>query len=651
MNMKEVIINTPSGYTSLISSEYETIDNTNISNYLDINELFWKDIFSDISINKTLKYAEKYYKKSESLSLKMQVILNNTSLFYKNLMQALNFKFSINTTKQEYFCCLETLEMFCELYTVCWTSPFQLNIAEGFIHPKDSSMFLDEFCMNSNYNPYLSFIEKLVIPKLAKDKVDILWVHGRPNIAIFSLLKYIKTKFPKIYIVLCDPKTEYYSLFKIKELLIRNTPLFNIFDCILFTNEENSRREIVTAVAQRCEPQNAYGCLYRSEDKIIYKENISHIPKESIIPYKISLKLFTNHCCYWNKCTFCGINQKYDMSCENDLNWDITRAIDVLIARSKNKNKYMWLIDEAIPPIILKKLVLEFSKYNFNFIWHFRTRIEPELVDVGLVDLLWENGVRSIILGFESASKRILKHMNKTFCDDYLIIAEKIVALYTSKGIHIHFPVLIGFPTETDNERELSFQFVEYLSEKYPLFSYNINILELDISSSLFKNWLSYDIKQLKFPCPPKYFLGNSIEWDSDYETLNQQRNLQMKRQFIWYPNESCLSVNTFYNLWEQKKGLLCNENVFELGTQKFVLNSNYNLNSNTLLFQLTSGDICLYNYDTHIFICGGEIIKSVYNALSEHWDTNEIISKYSFCDEEILKEFLKNMYELKFII
>ena len=76
--------------------------------------------------------------------------------------------------------------------------------------------------------------------------------------------------------------------------------------------------------------------------------------------------------------------------------------------------------------------------------------------------------------------------MKKTFCSDYLSIAEKIVEKYTSNGIHIHFPVLIGFPTETNDERNYSLQFVEYLSKKYELFSYNINILELDISCLLY---------------------------------------------------------------------------------------------------------------------------------------------------------------------
>lgn len=647
--MKEVMINIPDGYVSLIPSEYET---ANDSDFFDINALFWKEIFSDTNIKKTIEYAELCYKNSEHIPLKIQVILCDTLRYYKNLKKALNFKFGHNTSKQSFFSCLETLEMFCELYTFCWSSPYKLSIAEGFIHNKDSSELLFEYCLNKNFNPYLDFIRLSVIPSLVNSDLDILWIIGRPNIAIFALIKLLKAKLPQVYIVLCDPKAEYYSLYKIKDLLIRNTVLFSLFDCILFSNNCYNRKKIVDAIVQHKGLNDVAGCIYRVGEEIIYNgtSTNSYTLNEQSNLEKVNLKLFKKQWCYWNKCSFCGINQKYDIS-KNQCQWNVSQAIAILKKRQKCNNKYMWLIDEAIPPITLKELMLEFKKNNFSYIWHFRTRIEPELLDFELIDLLKENGVKSIILGFESASKRILNLMNKSFYDDCLILAERIVEQYTNRGIHIHFPVLIGFPTETDIERKKSFRFVEYLSEKYPLFSYNINILELDVSSTLFKHLESYDIKQVKFPCLPKYFLGNCVEWDCDVEALNHQRTIQMKRQFPWYPTESYLSINTFYNLWEQKKGLLCKELVENDILQSFDRNVTYILNSNIVMFKLVTGEFCIYHYDTHNFICGGEIIYCIYNAFAKHLSVEEIIDKFSDFGEEILVQFLSDLINLKFII
>lgn len=645
--VNEVMINAPDGYTCLIPNEFE---NTFHSEYWDINVLFWKEIFSVKNIKKTIECAEIRYKHSDFVPLKIQVILSDTKQYYKNLQKALKFKFTPNTRKQDFFACLETLEMFCELYTLCWTLPYKLSIAEGFIHNKDSSDFLYEYCLTPNCNPYLDFIKLSIIPELIKMNPDILWIEGRPNIAIFSLVKLLKENLSHVYVVLCDPKAEYYSLFKIKKLLVKNIILFKLFDCILFSNNIHNRKKISDAIEHNYQFNDVTGCIYKIEEKIIYKDPVPNIKDEEADFHKINLKLFKNQCCYWNQCSFCGINQKYDKTTKN-IQWNVPQAINILKKRQENSNKYMWLIDEAIPPTILKKLMLEYKKNDLNFIWHFRTRIEPELLDKELIDLITENGVKSIILGFESASKRILSLMNKSLYDDYLIIAEKIVAQYTNRGIHIHFPVLIGFPTETDAEREKSFKFVEYLSERYSLFSYNINILELDISSTLFKCWESYDIKHVRFPCSPKYFLGNCIEWDCDTELLNQQRTIQMKKQFPWYPTECYLSINTFYNLWEQKKGLFCKESTPDIFSQSFALNSIYILNNNVIMFKLVTDEYCIYHYDTHNFICGGEIIEYIYNAFSYPICLKEIINRFHYFDKEILINFLSDLLNLKFII
>lgn len=226
---------------------------------------------------------------------------------------------------------------------------------------------------------------------------------------------------------------------------------------------------LVNSLVNQSEMNNIPGLIYKERGEIICNDIPFPNDKVSIDNNKLDLKLFETNYCYWNKCSFCGINHKYCTQNERQ-KWNIPEAINILKERNKNGNRYIWLTDEAIPPIILKKLLIKFTENQFNFIWHFRTRIEPELLDPELIELVKNNGVKSIILGFESASERILRLMKKTFCSDYLSIAEKIVEKYTSNGIHIHFPVLIGFPTETNDERNYSLQFVEYLSKSMNCF-------------------------------------------------------------------------------------------------------------------------------------------------------------------------------------
>ena len=647
--MKEFTINTPGDYVSLIPGDCNESVSTDTFSYLDINALFWKELFSDNNILEILEFGKLRFEHSQNIPIKIQAILCDTNIFYQNLKSALEFKLSKNVSKQLFLGCIETIEMFCELYTLCCSLPFKLTITEGFVHNKDSAEYLNEYCLAKNHNPYIDYIINSVVPRILEEKPDILWITGKPNIATFALAKLLKKYLPNIFISLCDFKTDYYSLYKIKDLLIRNTILFTIFDYILLFDNVNIREMLVNSLVNQSEMNNIPGLIYKERGEIICNDIPFPNDKVSIDNNKLDLKLFETNYCYWNKCSFCGINHKYCTQNERQ-KWNIPEAINILKERNKNGNRYIWLTDEAIPPIILKKLLIKFTENQFNFIWHFRTRIEPELLDPELIELVKNNGVKSIILGFESASERILRLMKKTFCSDYLSIAEKIVEKYTSNGIHIHFPVLIGFPTETNDERNYSLQFVEYLSKKYELFSYNINILELDISSDLFNRWYDYDIKQIKFPCLPRYFLGNNVDWDSNIDFLENIRTNQMKKQFRWYPNLTYISINAFYNLWERKRGVFY-ENRNNVTVPYIDLNNNYMLNSNTVFFKTITGEFCIYDFTFHNFILGGEIIQYVYYSFKKSLSIKEIIKKFSSFGEKNVMNFLNDLLKLNFII
>lgn len=336
------------------------------------------------------------------------------------------------------------------------------------------------------------------------------------------------------------------------------------------------------------------------------------------------------------------------MQSENQ-QWNLEEAIHVLKERKAFGFQYLWLIDEAIPPVILKNLLKKMRENQLRFIWHLRSRIESELIDEELIDLLKETGVKSIILGFESASNRILRLMKKTYAEDYLEIAEKIVEKYTQHNIHIHFPALIGFPSETVQEREQTLNFLTYLSQKYRLFSYNINILDLDISSELFSHWTDYDINSLKLPCLPKYFLGNSVEWNNDFITLNKCRTDIMLKQFPWYPKQTNIPASVFYNIWERKRGVLYEKYDEEMSINEFDFESNYQLSKGVVFFQTNQTEYCFYNFNTHHFLLGGEIIKLIYNALSQN-DSTSILS-IPYFEKDIIITFLKDLHRLNFII
>ena len=167
------------------------------------------------------------------------------------------------------------------------------------------------------------------------------------------------------------------------------------------------------------------------------------------------------------------------------------------------------------------------------------------------------------------------------------------------------FPVIIGFPTESQRERKNTFDFLNYLNRKYPYFSYNINILNVDTSSKLYNQWGKYDISNIEYPCSPHNFIGNSVMWKSqtnfvDVSTLKIQANSQMKKQFNWYPNDTLIDANVFFSMWEYSRSPL-NVKINKGKLKESVnLNKRLCLSPSTTMFQDDENLFCLYNFDNH---------------------------------------------------
>ncbi len=304
-----------------------------------------------------------------------------------------------------------------------------------------------------------------------------------------------------------------------------------------------------------------------------------------------------------------------------------------------------WALDEAIPINTL----FEISKYiyenNLKFHWHVRTRIEKEILNDNLPQKLYDSGVRHILFGFESASSRILNLMNKTdYIDDYLELSENIVKTFNDINIHVHFPVLIGFPTESQSERDRTLKFVNYLQKKYSNFSYNINILNLDVASTLYKQWNNYNISSLKYPCAPYYFIGNGVSWQCDNNSISiKELELQaiksMKSQFNWYPNDSLVDIISFYSMWEYSRSQLScsfNEKDLAINIKDFSLENSLYFTPETTMFKDSDDLYCLYNFKNHQCIRGGKFICDIYQYIRNNSSIKEYLNE---CENSIQKQ------------
>lgn len=612
-----------------------------ISNhYFDINSLFWSRIFDTKHVYELLERSQ-----NELCSInspKIQAVLHEPKLFLNTVCDSLK-SFNAAVSDKMLFQSLETLEIVCYLHTKLYSSPYKLTLSQGFILSDFSALDMERNCLMVFCNPYLEFINTKVIPKILEYNPEILILAGKPNLPAFAIAKLIKQKIPNVFIIAAEHDSEYYSLRKISGLLCKNTAFFSVYNCVILTNNKNTIIQIEDwyKSGQNKNLDNVPDIIYSLDFGKSITKTMSHSSKfqnsndvyQNTLSYVYNMRAFPQNYCYWNKCSFCGINKKYEYA--KNPKWNVMEANSQINHLYKQGIKRIWLLDEAIPPNILNNFANNIIHQDIDIIWHARTRIEPQFVDKRFVNVLSTAGLRHILFGFESATNRILKLMNKNTGDfNYLETAENIVKYFNAEGIHVHFSAILGYPTESEEERHETLDFLYYLYRTYPYFSYNLNLFYLDIGSKMYHRWEDFNILSLSFPCSPKYYLGNHLNWINSIspeqtDTIYRELENTMKFQYEWYPEGSLIEPSKFYSFWEYSRYTMY------IGDKhpknEFIIDGNQPITLSPYISkcQLENGLWLLYHLLNHHYVTGGTILLDLINANNNKESFNTFVQKY----------------------
>ena len=663
--MKEIFINQIRGLYNQMYSVEEHISDCSSSpikeGMFNINALFWSRILS-------LEHMEEMIKSLNRLeylkSTKLQAVKNHPKAFWEQFLRA---RESLLTPCQDerFFSYLETLQLACHMHTHLYSMPFELDIFDGFRHDQYSARQLSERALLPFCNPYHEFIVDQVMPHIRWENPDILWFTGQPSISSFCIAKMLRETHPHIFIAISHHTGEFFSFAKIVPLLLQNHHLFSVFDCILLGDNSQTASKIYSCIQRGnwADLKHVENILYTPDrGKSIHctaRNSTPTVPSQPPIQRIAAgrppnIRLFHNNHCYWNQCTFCAINKKHIYTTSS---WDIVGAVEQLKRLSSLGAMSFWALDEAIPASILGSLCVELQNESLHFDWHVRARIDLALLYENLPERLAAVGLKHILLGFESGSIRVLRLMNKADeLDTYLETAEMIVRRFNNLGIAVHFPSIIGFPSESAEERQETYRFLRYLKDKYPLFGYNINILNLDIASELYQRWEEFGITKLSYPCPPCEFLGNQIIWESvdiaQTGDLEEEQSIEMKQQFPWYPKDSLLNVVPFYAMWEYSRNQLDMSILppLEQEPSALDLSSTYRLRKEVSFFRDQEGLWSLYNFDNHQCIRGGDIIHNLVSAFNTEITINACIEQYEMALEKPIRRLLSDLHHYGFI-
>jgi|GEM_PF-1382565 len=573
-----------------------------------IGNVWWREALGRATLELIVARLQARYRYSSADTLHHRAVLADPEKFIEAVQEAPRLIANLGAGAQQTFRALEALQIFCNLYSETISAPFVLSLQEGLVVNELSSLALVSEALNPITNPYLEFIQRHYLPILREVEPQLVWIVGPIKMSTFAMAMLARDACPGCHISVVGHSTEYYSLNKITNHLRQNTVLFSVIDSIVLEDFENAVPKLIECLHTEQSFDSVPNLIYVDRRKKQLSQNGDEwdlinlpgpaagvpglesikvtatlagrrsseywtelhpvsLPQEERQPNHVDpsevadVKLWPNAWCYWDQCTFCAINRKYQALCKSPFQ-DVEAVADYMVNLSNRKVEYLWSIDEAIPPESLEELAKALIARRANLVWGTRSRID-QAFSRETCNLLGQSGLREIRLGLESASPRVLSAMNKFPKGWSVDLVEQLVCFFDESGVSVHFPVIVGFPTESDSERAETFAFLQYITAKYPSVTFNVNILGLDIASELFRNYERFGITMIRWPTPAKYLLGNLLDWDCvdtpfEYERLDQERNLLMRELlYPWMPSTASIPPYIFYRLSETSRATL----------------------------------------------------------------------------------------------
>lgn len=243
------------------------------------------------------------------------------------------------------------------------------------------------------------------------------------------------------------------------------------------------------------------------EPKELPVPNFDDLPLDRYITSQISLPLLSSRGCYWGKCEFCHHGMVYG---EKYGAYEAEAVLATVKSYAQQYGaKHFAFNDEAIPPKIARSMGLIFPEATTTS-WAFTGLIkfekffkESDFVNMRRI------GFRSLYVGLESASERVLGLMRKP--NKKSTIAQNL-ADATKAGIWMHCFLFFGFPGETEEDAKETYDFV--LDNEAIIGSFGCATFSLEHNAPIFRHLED-------FPVQLKPSLASSVNVYYSYTTSN----------------------------------------------------------------------------------------------------------------------------------
>ncbi len=363
-------------------------------------------------------------------------------------------------------------------------------------------------------NPYLDLYRRFFLPGFASNTPDFVGVSITATSQIIpglTLCRLIKEQFPQVHVTVGG------SIFtRLVDNLRRCDRLFEITDDFIVFEGETALLEMIRQLEGRRDFSKVPNLIWRQNGKItvnqpFYSENLTEHPAPNYKGFPLDLYLAPHTVlpvqfsrgCYYKDCAFCALTLDH----QNFRQKDPVKVVDELEALSKlHDTPYFFFTDECLALSPTKRLCKELIKRGLDLQWTAEFRFEKNL-SRELLSSLREAGCQKIVFGLETYNARLMDFMVKGITQENV---DRICSDCVDLGIAVHCYVIVGFPTETEEESLETMNFIvnnTKLNTSYG-FSCQPCLFDLEKEAPIMSDPGAYGVQRIMRPASEDLSLG-----------------------------------------------------------------------------------------------------------------------------------------------
>lgn len=377
-----------------------------------------------------------------------------------------------------------------------------------------SSKDLMKVIRDEQQNPYIALFRERFLPSILRDHAELVGVSITATSQIIpglTLCRLIKEAAPDIHVTIGG------SIFtRLVDNLRRCPSLFDITDDIVVFEGETALLELVNQMAGKKDFSKVPNLIYRQNDRIIvnqpfYSENVNQLPAPNYDGFPLGrylspepvLPVQFSRGCYYKDCAFCALTLDH----QNFRQKDPGRTIEELEwLKQRYGVRHFFFTDECFALSPTKRLCQQMIDRRLDIKWTCEMRFEKHLTRE-LLTSMRDAGCLKIVFGLESFNQRIMDFMKKGIQQEWV---RRITDDCVDLGIAVHCYIIVGFPTEKEEEALETMNFVvgnKKLHDSYG-FSCQPCLFDLEKEAPIMSDPGGYGIRRIMRPSAEDLSLG-----------------------------------------------------------------------------------------------------------------------------------------------